>query len=228
MSERMQALLSRAAEEQLTEQRQVSLVLTDLRQLVTGLGEQLRGAASAARLDGLGDEVAVLLTELRTSTSGLGDRLDALDRRVDTGLADLTARTGVMESMRGDLTAVLARAGELASGAALTRAQDALASRLDQLEAGGGAVLERLTGLDGRLEVLEQRLGAVAERLVDVGDAAGGVPSVAIDVARLVGKLDGLTGLSSEVAGLREDVEGLSAHVGSVSVPSRWSVPPLT
>jgi len=249
MSERMQALLSRAAEEQLTEQRQVSMVLTDLRQLVTGIGEQLRGAASAARLDGLGDDVTA-------------------------GLADLTARTGVLESMRDDVTAVLTRVAELASGSALTRTQDALASRLDQLEAAASRptltleqlrselvpvlarlteleaarpVLERLSGLDGRLEVLEQRLSAVADRLADVGDAAGGVPSVAIDVGRLVGKVESLTGLPAvvadlragvtalrddsplpslarAVAGLREDVADLNGQVGAVSVPSADAV----
>ena len=60
MSERMQALLSRAAEEQLVEQRQVSAVLGELRGLITGLGEQLRSTASSARLDSLGGDVTSL------------------------------------------------------------------------------------------------------------------------------------------------------------------------
>ena len=83
MSERMQALLSRAAEDQLTEQRQVSAVLTDLRQLVTGLGERLDETASGAQLQSLGQGVSEISNELRGATSGLAHRLDALGQRVE-------------------------------------------------------------------------------------------------------------------------------------------------
>lgn len=99
MSDRMQVLLSQAAEEQLAEQRQVSVVLADLRRLVTGLGE--------------------------------------------------------------------------------------------------------------RLEVLEQRVGAVADLLADVGDAAGGVPAVATNLAQVAARVD-------ELAGLREDVVDLGGRVTAV------------
>ena len=45
MSERMRELLARAAQEQLAESRQVSAVLTDLRALLAGVDERLRGLA---------------------------------------------------------------------------------------------------------------------------------------------------------------------------------------
>src|SRR5687768_2962529 len=83
VAERMQALLSRAVEDQASEARQVTTVLAELRQLVAGLSEQLRGTASAARVEEVGGDVAALSTTLRTSTSGLGERLDALSRRVE-------------------------------------------------------------------------------------------------------------------------------------------------
>ena len=104
MSERMQALLSRAAEEQLTEQRQVSAVLTDLRGLVANLGEQLRGTASSARLESVGGDVGSLFTELRMSTSALGERLDVLARRVD----EQASSTGEMVSAQGSGNETLA------------------------------------------------------------------------------------------------------------------------
>ena len=55
MTERMQALLARAAEEQLSEQRQVSVVLAELRSLVLELGEVVgqRLGAVELRLDEL-------------------------------------------------------------------------------------------------------------------------------------------------------------------------------
>ena len=61
-SERLQALLARAAQEQLTEQRQVSAVLADLHELVAGVGRRVDAvrddlAALTARLDGLADRV---------------------------------------------------------------------------------------------------------------------------------------------------------------------------
>jgi hypothetical protein len=59
MSERMRALLSRAAEEQLSEQRQVSAVLADLRALVADVDDRLRvlEVRSAAMADAVADLV---------------------------------------------------------------------------------------------------------------------------------------------------------------------------
>lgn len=59
MSERMRALLSRAAEEQLSEQRQVSAVLAELRDLVADVDDRLRvlEARSAAQADAVAELV---------------------------------------------------------------------------------------------------------------------------------------------------------------------------
>jgi hypothetical protein len=111
MAERMQALLARAAEEQLSEQRQVSVVLAELRDLLVSLGKQVgeRLGPVEARLDELGrrmeamaqrtaaplpplpppaaDALAVALAER------LGDRLVELaQREILSAVADTERR----------------------------------------------------------------------------------------------------------------------------------------
>ena len=83
VAERMQALLSRAVEDQASEQRQVTTVLSEIRHLVAGLSEQLRGTASDARVESLSGDLAALSADLRSTTTGMGERLDVLTRRVE-------------------------------------------------------------------------------------------------------------------------------------------------
>jgi len=51
MSERMQALLSRAAEDQVTEQRQIQALLTDLRAMIARLPDEVSSAATGGAPD---------------------------------------------------------------------------------------------------------------------------------------------------------------------------------
>ena len=66
MSERMRALLSRAAEEQFSEQRQVSAILADLRALVADVDDRLR--ALEARSAATPDAVAEIVLERAVQT----------------------------------------------------------------------------------------------------------------------------------------------------------------
>ena len=268
MSERMQALLSRAAEEQLIEQRQVSAVLGELRGLITGLAEQLRGTASSARLESVGGDVTSLSAELRSSTTALGERVDALGAlrseisalhdqldplaEVRTTLVELSARTGELEAVRPELAALGNRLQGLATLAAndMVKArdglQDLMTERLDRLEAlasrpaltqegleaalapllahvaTGPQVVERLGSLDGRLTALEDRLGALAgaadltELRAEVQAVRGGIVSLQEDTS--------LPSLVLGVAGLREDVEEVSARLADLHVPTAEAV----
>ena len=83
VAERMQALLSRAVDEQVSEQRQTSAVLGDLRIQIAGVADQLRGLANGDRVEQLASDLGSLTTELRRSTTGLGERLETVARRVD-------------------------------------------------------------------------------------------------------------------------------------------------
>lgn len=346
VSDRMQALLSAAAEEQVREQRAVSTVLGDLRGQVAALAESVRGAASEQAVDRLGGVVSTVVSDLRTSTSLLGQRIEALSKRVDavaadtagpteqaavrltalaadiaaqgelvermsaaldtlagfptalaslqqdvvglhdrlqpltevrSGLSDLSARTAhSLEQLDPQLQSLQAKLDAIGTvpdtGRLRDAVVDALGGRLDKLEeaaerpvvgpealrAGFGdlrAALDtttgqRFEGLAASLTAIEQRLGQVGERVADVGDAAGGVPAVAAELARLHARVDDLAALREAVgrvdqgvaalrddgataalalglAGLREDVEHLGEQLQAQAPPSQEEVAAL-
>ena len=157
MSERMQALLSRAAEDQLTEQRQVSAVLADLRGLVAGLSDQLRETASSSRLESLSGDLAALTSELRMSTSGLGERLDTLGRRVDE---------------QGASTADIVRGGAEGNDALAVRVSALSGDVVDQ-----GSALDRLTeavttlsAFPDAISSLQREVSGLHDRLAPLGE----------------------------------------------------------
>ena len=86
VSDRMQALLSRAVEEQVSEQRAVSTALTELRGLVAGLGDAVRRCASEQSVDRLSDEVATV--DMRPYLTTLAENLLAA-YGFDEGRCDL-------------------------------------------------------------------------------------------------------------------------------------------
>lgn len=208
MSERMQALLSRAAEEQLTEQRQVSAVLTDLRTLVKGIVEQVSGTASSALLEGLGGDVASLATELETSTAGLEERLDALGER----LSAIGDAAGGVPAVARDLARVSGRVEEL-SGVRDDVA--ALRGEVEDVSARVAAVAfpttEAVSAAVGQ-QVTDQLVDELAPRVADVvltRVAATLVEQVAGSVTASV-----QNGLAERVRAANADTERrISAHV---------------
>lgn len=207
MSERMQALLSRAAEEQLSEQRQVSAVLTDLRALVHGLGEQLRETASSARLQGLSGDVASLSTELRLATAGLGDRLDELGRRVDE---QAVSTAEVLRASGAGSDAVAVRMAGLAGD--LTAQADAL----DRV----GAALRGLSGLPGAVAALRDEVSGLQDRLEPLAEVRTQVTELAVASARVDALRDEVAAVTARVDALptatdvRRSQESLAAAVG--------------
>ena len=75
MSDRMQALLSAAAEETVREQRAVSQVLGDLRAQLATLSDAVRASATDATVERLGGVVSTVVADQRTSTALLGQRI---------------------------------------------------------------------------------------------------------------------------------------------------------
>ena len=193
MSDRMQELLARAADEQLNEQRQVSAVLIELRQLVTGLAEQLRGTASSARLDLLGGEVMSLSADLRTSTASLRERFEGLGHRVDEQAA---ATTEIVTSNGSGTEALAVRVsalgGDLASqGEAIGRLADSLGTLSGSPDA-LAALRREVSGLRDQLAPL----GEVASGLADLTARIDGVEALRPDVAAVSAKLDGLASVT--------------------------------
>ncbi|MGB8649060.1 MAG: hypothetical protein WCD35_00215, partial [Mycobacteriales bacterium] len=191
VSDRMQALLSRAVEEQVSEQRAVSTVLADLRTQVAGLADSVRSAASDAAVERLEGTVSTVVSDLRTSTALLGQRIEALAQRVDA-VASQTAAPTEQAAVR--LAALSAELG--AHGEAVERLQTAL-DALSAFPQALGSLQKDVAGLHDRLQPL-------AQVRADVGDLG----------ARTSGALEALR---PQLAALQSKVEA----IGVVPDPER-------
>ena len=97
MSERMRDLLSRAAEEQLSEQRQVSSVLAELRGLVADLDDRLRQLES--RSGQLADQVADIVLA-RAAATLVPEVAAAVVRDVTDGVGELVRQAAAETERR--------------------------------------------------------------------------------------------------------------------------------
>jgi len=123
MSDRLRSLLSRAAEEQLHEQRQVSAVLGELRTLVEDVDERLA----------TGEQVERVAVELR-----------ALSARVEAGLAAAEARSAALDEHLREATAAAGRAAQgVVADAVLAGVTTRLETALREVTASAGTVVER-------------------------------------------------------------------------------------
>ena len=187
VSDRMQALLSRAVEEQVSEQRAVSTVLADLRSQVAGLDDSVRRTASEQTVERLATEVATVVADLRTTASLLGSRLDALTSRVQQSSADTTvpveAATARMTALAAEIADQRAVLEDLAVAmTALASFPTALASlqtdvaglhdRLSPLPEVRAALGDLATRTTSTLEGLSPRLDALQTKV----DVIGNVP----------------------------------------------------
>jgi len=104
MSERMQALLSRAVEDQLSEQRQVANAMTEVRNHLAHLGaelQQLRATAGGAADEEIQRQVAGVAADVREAIRVLSERLDGVGGLVQQRGNDLTELRGLMGELRG-------------------------------------------------------------------------------------------------------------------------------
>ena len=181
VSDRMQALLSRAVEEQVSEQRAVSTVLGELRSQVASLGEAVRLAASDASVERLGGVVSTVVADLRTSTSLLGQRIEALSKRVEAVAVDTAAPT------EQAVVRLAALSGDIAAqGDAVERMQAAL----EQLAAFPAALAALQTDVAG----MHDRLQPLAEIRASIGDigarTASGLAAMRPQLDALEAKVD--------------------------------------
>ncbi|MCW2777496.1 MAG: hypothetical protein JWN17_1221, partial [Frankiales bacterium] len=162
VSERMRALLSKAVDEQVQEQRAVSSVLQDLRGQVGALSEAVSRTASGAGVERVAADLASLAGDLRTSTASLGTRLEALGRRVDEQ-AGLAASSG----QGGEATAL-----RLAS---LAEEVEASSRTLGQLEAS----VALLGGFPDALAAVQQDVAGLSDRLAPLADVRAALDDLA-------------------------------------------------
>jgi uncharacterized protein YoxC len=156
-SERMQALLSRAVEEQVSEQRQASSTLSELRSTISTLEASVRGAASNDTVARLDSTVSTVVADLRTSTTLLSQRLEVLTQRI--------------EAIVGDTTAPIEQtSARLASLAAEVSSQAASVGRMSAALDNFGAFPQALSALQRDVAGLHDRLAPLADVQVAVHD----------------------------------------------------------
>ena len=188
VSDRMQALLSRAVEEQVSEQRAVSTALTELRGLVAGLGDAVRRSASEQSVDRLSDEVATVVADLRTTASLLGSRLDGLASRVQQSTSDTAVP---VEAATARLTALAAEVAD--QRAALVDLGRAVAS---------------LSAFPAALAALQTDVAGLHDRLFSLVEVRSALDDLAAHTTTT------LDGLSPRLDALQAKVEGLGAVPG--------------
>src|SRR4051812_12289334 len=117
MSERMQSLLSRAVEDQLTEQRQLAGALTEVRAQLTQLVAQLQaaqgGGGSAPQLD---QALGAIAGNVRDAVRLLGERLDGVARLVQERGHDLAEQRAAIGELRDAVEGHTNALGGMTSG----------------------------------------------------------------------------------------------------------------
>src|SRR3954468_6877903 len=130
MSERMQALLSRAVEDQLTEQRQVAGVLAEVRGYLAHVASELEAlrANPPGGVDEVERQVAAVGADVREAIRVLSDRIDGVSGLVNqrgNDLAELRSSLdgdmlpriesldGALRDLRGAFTGIASRVADL-------------------------------------------------------------------------------------------------------------------
>ena len=169
MSERMQALLSRAVEDQLSEQRQVAGAMTEVRNHLAHLGaelQQLRATAGGAADEEIQRQVAGVAADVREAIRVLSERLDGVAGLVQQRGHDLAELRGVIENelrprvdgvdaamrdLRGAFTGIGSRVADLPG-------RGEIETMLARTSEATGPLDERLESLQGWIEEVHEGL----------------------------------------------------------------------
>ena len=171
MSERMQSLLSRAVEDQLSEQRSLAGALADVRTQIATLSQSLvtsqqsQAAPDAASL-------GALTVELREAMRRTGDRLDTIARMVAQRGEDLAS----LQSSLSGFGEQLRVHGEGMTGVAATLSTvahrvDGIATYLGDRSAGDPS---RSAAIEQRLVTLQTDMTALGSYVAGLAESAGG------------------------------------------------------
>src|SRR4051794_2875769 len=217
MSERMQSLLSRAAEDQISEQRQIASVLTDLRAQMQRITNDLAALREQSQAGGGSDAaLSTVSADVREAVRLLGERMDGVARLVQQRGNDLAELRALLEQMQAAVRGHGDALGGLSSG--LT-ALPAFGERIGGLQDNLNELHERLAVLDalsGGLGSLQQRVDGVDQGLRDLRSAFA---AIGARMAELPGRsdLDALGQRSVAPLGeLHERLGGIEHAVASV------------
>jgi chromosome segregation ATPase len=212
MSERMQSLLSRAVEDQLSEQRQLAGVLGEIRAVLGRLDEQL-GALRAAGPDGAAAQVeqasAAVSADVRDAVRVLAERLDGVSRLVQQRGHDLAEIRGSVAELKESVDRQVAAIDGVSGGLG---ALPAFGERIEALQGGLGGLHDRLNGLEelvAGVAALQQRGETTETALRELRHAFSGA---AARLAELPARGDVESMLARPVDGL----DAVGARLGRV------------
>jgi hypothetical protein len=216
MSERMQSLLSRAVEDQLSEQRQLAGALGEVRAQLSQFGSQLEGLqGGGSPSPQVGEALGALAADVREAVRLLGERLDGLGRVVAERGHDLAEQRAAIGELKDSLDSHTSALGGMTGGLA---ALPAFGERIDALQGGLAGLGDRLRGLEeltAAVGALQQRADALDGGLRELRQAFTGVASRA---AQLPGR-DDIEAITGRVG---DSVDGLGSRLGRLetAVPS--------
>jgi hypothetical protein len=170
MSERMQSLLSRAVDDQHSEQRSLAAALDEVR---TQLATLARDVAASRSEPAEHDAAAVgaLTIELRESTRRTGDRLDALSRMVAQRGEDIATLQNSLVALDGQLRAQAEGVAGLASSVdGIGQHLNGIATYLGERARDDGS---RIAALEQRLVTLQNDMTAVGGHVAGLTDSTG-------------------------------------------------------
>ena len=213
MSERMQSLLSRAVEDQLSEQRQLAGALTDVRAQLTRLAGQLdtlqAGVGNGPSAAALEQAVTGLAGDTREGVRLIGERLDTVGRMVQQRGHDLAEVRAALDEVRASVEEQTKALGAVGGGLS---ALPAFGERIETLQGGLSGVHDRLRGMEeltAAVDSVQRRAEAMDGTLRELRSAFTGVASRA---AELPGKAD----LDSGLARAGEQLDVLANRLGRV------------
>ncbi len=174
MSERMQSLLSRAVEDQLSEQRSLAGALSDVRAQIATLSESLANNQQNPSIAADPAVVGALTTELREAMRRTGERLDNLARMVAQRGEDLV---GLQSTVSG-LSEALKAQGEGIDGvstalSSVAQRVEGIATYLGDRSAGDGS---RIAAIEQRLVTLQTDMTALGSYVAALSESAGSRP----------------------------------------------------
>jgi chromosome segregation ATPase len=217
MSDRMQSLLSRAVEDQLSEQRQVASILAEVRGQLARLDEQLGALRSSdgGGTEHLQDALTGVGTDLREAVRILAERIDGVARLVQQRGHDLAEIRASIDELRESVDTHVTAIGGISGGLA---ALPAFGERIDALQEGLGGLRDRLGGLEelvAGVTALQQRADATDTGLRELRHAFTGV---AARIAELPPRAD----IEVLLARPAEAIDGVAARLGRLEsvVPS--------
>ena len=211
MSERMQALLSRAVEDQLSEQRQLAHAISDFRRQIGKLSQELEELKSEPldQSEQLESGLDAVSADVREAVRLLGERIDKVTRLVQERARELTDLRSVVADVQA---ATGQHAQALAGVAGGLSALPSFGNRIGALQDGLSAVHDRLHGIEelsGTVAQVSHRVDAVDASVRELRGAFAGI-------AARVGDLPGRGDVDTMVRVAFEPLESIAGRLAGV------------